>query len=173
MSIFTVALAEKALKPKKHNLVALINHQDGNHRPHTRGQDEHPDDPKYHVSHWGMWMQPDLIIQHLWDVFKGAGGYVIWNYTQFYEHFVNWKDGTVTGLLGNIDFAWRALVTALLTLALVEVMPLIEGMGRLLWDIGYVLKGAFGLAETAVNEIFTFLSVVWRDIESVIERFTG
>lgn len=137
---------------------------------HTRGTDEHPSNPKHHLTHWGMIKSPVLVINHLWDVFRRSGAYVVWNYTEFYNHFAHWT-GSYTGLLTNVQFVWRAFVTLLLTICAVEVLPLIEGLGRLLWDIFYVIRSAFGLVERFADELFMFLTVVWDDTAALIGRF--
>lgn len=137
-----------------------------------RGQDEHKD-PKYHLTHQGMLLHaPELVLKHIWDVVKQGGGYVVWNYTDFYNHFATWT-GSYTGLLTNIQFMWRALVTAVLTIGLLEILPLIEGLGRLLWDIFYVVRAAFGLIERAVDELFVFLTILWDDMASLVQKLTG
>ena len=138
----------------------------------SRGQDEH-DNPKHHVTHQAMLFRaPELIIQHLWDVFKRGGGYVVWSYTDFYNHFTTWK-GSYVDLLTDVRFMWRSFVTVLLTITLVEILPLIEGLGRLLWDIFEVIRSAFGLVERAVEELFLFLSIIWNDTEALVRRWIG
>lgn len=139
---------------------------------HTRAQDERTKQRKHHLTHSGMlWGHPELVIQHLWDVVKQGGGYVVWNYTDFYNHFVTWK-GSYVDLLTDLKFMWRALVTAMLTIGLIEIMPLLEGLGRLLWDVFYVLRMAFGLIERTSEELFAFLTVLWDDAVSLVQRLT-
>lgn len=139
-------------------------------RNQTRGEDEHRN-PKHHVTHQGMLTKyPALVVQHLWDVTKGMAGYVAWSYADFYNHFVTWK-GSYVEMLTDVKFMWRALVTGLLTVTLIEIMPLIEGLSRLLWDIFWVLRQAFGLVERAAEELFRFLEIVWEDTESLFRRF--
>lgn len=141
----------------------------GHTHHHKRGQDEHPN-PKYHLTHLGMFQHPELIIKHLWDVTKGTAFYVAWNYNDFYQHFATWK-GSYVDMLTNVQFMWRALVTGLLTVVLLEIFPLLESLGRLLWDIFHVIRMAFGLVERATEELFWFLSVIWNDTEEFIRRF--
>lgn len=137
----------------------------------ARAQDK-IDHPKkgQHVDHMAMVKHPGLILKHLWDVTKGTAGYVAWNYNDFYQHFATWK-GSYMDLLGDVKFMWRALVTGLLTVVLLEVFPLLESLGRLLWDIFHVIRMAFGLVERATEELFWFLTVIWNDTEEFIRRF--
>lgn len=115
-----------------------------------------------HLTHGGMLTNPRQIIHHIWSVIRGTFGYVIWNYEDFVMQFQSW-DGSVTGLLQHVGLLWRTMITVVITLGLLELGPLIDGLSRILMEIGELIMFTFRLVETTANEMWYFLNLLWED----------
>lgn len=115
---------------------------------------------------------PRYVVDRLWHLVTGTVGYVVWNYADFVEQFRSWN-GTLPGLLTHVGLLWRTLVTVVLTLGLLELGPLVDGLSRLLAEVGTVLAGVFHLSVRATEELWALLALLWRDLWIPVEWMMG
>lgn len=115
------------------------------------------------LTHVGMFSHPQLIVDHIWTVFKSTFGYVIWSYEDFVIQFQAW-DGSVGGLMHHVGLIWRTMITIVLTLGILELGPFIDGMSRIFMEIGELIAFTFRLVETTINEMWYFMNLLWQDL---------
>lgn len=124
------------------------------------------------LSHWDMLFHPGTIITHIYDVVKGFGSYVVWNYQDFVEQFRTWN-GTWTGLLEHTALIWRMFVTAVLTIGIIELSPILASLWTILGELVEVLLTIFRWATGVSMEAFHLMGVLWDDVVSIVQRLTA
>ena len=114
---------------------------------------------------WGMLFSTDprQILHSIWSIISSTFGYVIWNYEDFARQFQSW-DGSVNGLLRHMGLLWRTMITIFITLGILELGPLIDGLSRIFMEIGELVVFMFRLVETTANEMWYFLNLLWEDL---------
>ena len=114
----------------------------------------------------------DTIVPAVYDAIKRAVGYVIWNYEDLYNQFRLW-DGSPLNLFRDMHFVWRCMVSAVITLGLIEIVPLLESLFSLWWDFMSLVYHAFVFAGHAVSEVIHFLVLLWDDADALWFKLTG
>lgn len=118
--------------------------------------------PDHKASFSGILSDPRQVVYQIWNTLHSTFGYIIWNYEDFVRQFQAW-DGSLLGLMTHIDLMWRTMVTVVITLGILELGPLIDGLSRILMEIGEVIVFLFRLVETTASELWYFLGVLWKD----------
>lgn len=116
--------------------------------------------------HWYMLLHPSTILSHMYDVLKGTGSYVIWNYHDFVEQFHSWN-GTLTGLLEHTALVWRMFVTIVLTLGLFELSSVMASLWGILVQLGNILRSIFSWVTGITSEMFYIIGLLWDDAVSI------
>lgn len=124
------------------------------------------------MGYWDMILHPSTILPHMYDVLKGIGSYVVWNYQDFVEQFRSWN-GTWMGLLEHTGLVWRAFVTAFLTLGLIEIAPILGSLWTILLQLGEVLATVFRWATGVSLEAFHLIGVLWDDMVYMVRKLTS
>lgn len=128
------------------------------------------------MTHAGMITDPRQLINHLWGLMTSSFNYVVWDYSDFVAQFSTW-DGTMLGLMSHMNLIWRTMITVLITIGLIELVPVTEAMVRVLTEFGYIMKLAFNLGVSIMEEVWSILSMVmtdlWKPIEYVIHKAEG
>lgn len=123
------------------------------------------------LSHWDMLFHPGTIVTHIYDVVKGFGSYVVWNYQDFVEQFRTWN-GTWTGLLEHTALVWRMFVTAVITIGIIELSPILASLWTILGELVEVLLTIFRWATGVTMEAFHLMGILWDDVVSIVQRLT-
>jgi hypothetical protein len=112
------------------------------------------------------------LVPLIYDALKSTVGYVIWTYEDLYNQLSHW-DGKATSLLKDVHFLWRAAVTGLVTLALIEIGPLLQSLFSLWWDLMELLFGFFRFIGSAVQEAVYMVRILYDDVDALWFRITG
>ena len=126
-------------------------------------------EPRVYVDHplqyfgWTLTHHPDQAFALLWGYARQAVGWVVWNYTDFFQQLQAW-DGTWFGLVGHMGLLWRGMVVALLTMGLIEIAPLLEALASWLRIAFDVIRTVFHLAGEALDELWYLLQRLWTDL---------
>lgn len=109
-----------------------------------------------------LFQNPWTIPEELFRILGNVGGYVVWTYADFVEKFKAWN-GTWWGLVTNLDFLWRAGVTALVTWGLWQSSDILGMLWELLIVLGRILLDLISWATGATEFVFHWLGVLWND----------
>lgn len=114
----------------------------------------------------------DTIIPAIYEGIKSVVGYVIWNYEDLYNQFQKW-DGSPLNLFQDMHFLWRGMVSAIITLGLIEIVPILESLVSLWWDFMGLVYHSFVFLGNAVSEAFHIIATLWDDADNLWFKLTG
>ena len=136
------------------------------------------DDDRWHVAlsqtstpwYTGLSLSsPGALLEKLWELTVWVVGGVVWQYADWMDQFRQW-DGTWSGLLLHTHLLWRTVVVSFLSLGLLEMVPLLETLGRWLSMFFEFLRYAFRLTGDALGEAWTLLVRVYDDVTGLVGR---
>ena len=116
-----------------------------------------------------LWSGEGNIIDKLWTLTKRVVGGIVWNYTDWVDQFRLW-DGTWRGLIVHSHLLWRTVVVGFLTLGILEIVPVIEALGRWLYYFYEFLRMVFGLTGDALSEMGSLVLKIYDDIRYLFDR---
>lgn len=118
------------------------------------------------------WNDPGAWLEGLWVVVKDAGGYVLWNYTDFVRQWQLWGAGTHE-LAGIFRPLWRTLVTVVMTWGIVEIATVVETLWDVLRLIWQVLTRLFAMTEDVASLLWNILVRIGDSVLMVWSRVFG
>lgn len=115
----------------------------------------------YHITH------PSQILPALWSVVETPFRYVGWTWTDFSNHFQNW-DGSLRGLLRDVEIIWRFFLLCVVALGLWEIRPLLDALYEVATGLGQVITMIFRATEDVVVAVMDMLQQMFHDISSLV-----
>ena len=118
----------------------------------------------------GMWFHithPKQILPALWSVMGYPFRSVGWTWTDFSNHFQNW-DGSLSGLIRDVEIVWRFFLLCLVALVLWEVKPILDVLYEVALSVGKVITMIFRMTEDVVIMVMDMLERMFKDITSLV-----
>lgn len=123
---------------------------------------ENVDHPLRHLG-YTIKHHPMDLLKYLWDHAQKGFNWVLWNFNDFVAQLDNW-DGSWFSLITNMHLWWRGMVLLMIGIGVLEVSQLVNALANWLRLAFDVLKSAFGLVGSAVDELIYLLHKIWDDL---------
>lgn len=108
----------------------------------------------------------------IWQAMESTFGYILFTYQDLYVQLSQWN-GSWVSLVKNVNLIWRVGVTTLVTMGLIEIVPFLSSLSRLLIEIGDIIWAMGSLFWSGLEEMGSLLSLIWDDTMDIIRRVTG
>lgn len=120
----------------------------------------------------GYAMQIRKLVDDIYRALKTTFGYVLFTYEDLYNQLMLW-DGKVTSLLTNVHFLWRMAVTGIVTIGILEIVPLLESIFSVWWDLMELIYHFFEFLGSAVQEVVYGIRILYDDVDALWFKLTG